>query len=99
MRERLADLGSEPEIVKSALTRDDIERYGLPPDFTKATDSRREAFVAKYGDVAVELDALPVGVLRDRLADEVSRRMDLEALEGTREAERADRGRLDELLG
>jgi hypothetical protein len=99
LRERLADLGSEPEIVKSALTRDDIERYGLPPDFTKATDSRREAFVAKYGDVAVELDALPVGVLRDRLADEVSRRMDLEALEGTREAERADRGRLDELLG
>jgi hypothetical protein len=59
LRERLADLGSEPEIVKSALTRDDIERYGLPPDFTKATDSRREAFVAKYGDVAVELDAYP----------------------------------------
>ncbi len=103
LRERLAhpDLpggGSEPEIVKCALTFEDIERYDLPPDFAKATDSRREAFVALYGDVAVELDALPVDVLRGRLIREVEARMDLDALAETRESQASDQGRLDELL-
>jgi hypothetical protein len=98
LRERLLALGSEPEIEKCALTFEDIERYHLPPDFTKATDTRSAAFVARYGDVAVELDALPAGVLRERIRSEVRRRMDLEALERTREAERADSQRLNELL-
>ncbi|MDP9479364.1 MAG: hypothetical protein M3R38_27435 [Actinomycetota bacterium] len=103
LRERLAhpDLpggDSLPEIVKCALTFEDIERYDLPPDFTKTTDSRRDAFVALYGDVAVELDALPVDVLRRRLIREVAARMDLDALAETRERQASDQGRLDELL-
>jgi hypothetical protein len=85
--------------VKCALAFEDIERYDLPPDFTKTTDTRRAAFVDRYGDVAVELDALPANVLRERITNEVTARMDLEALRGTREAERADTQRLDELLG
>ncbi len=104
LRERLADPdlpngGCEPEIIKCALTFEDIERYQLPPDFTKGTDSRRGAFVARYGDVAVELDALPGEVLRSRLVREVEARMDLEALERTREVERQDKERLAGLLG
>jgi hypothetical protein len=104
LRERLADPdlpngGCQPEITKYALTFDDIERYQLPPDFTKATDSRRDAFVARYGDVAVELDALPGEVLRGRLIREVEAHMDLKALQRTREAERRDKERLTELLG
>jgi hypothetical protein len=103
LRERLAhpDLpngGSEPEIVKCALTFRDISRYNLPPDFTKTTDSRRAAFVAQYGDVAVELDALPVNVLRERLIREVESRMDLEALEVTKEHQRHDNQRLERLI-
>ncbi len=98
LRERLQEHGSEPEIVKCALTFDDISRYDLPPDFTKDTDTRSAAFVARYGDVAVELDALPGRVLRERIEREVRERIDLEALERTRSTERADRERLDELL-
>lgn len=104
LRERLADPdlpsgGCEPEIIKCALTFEDIACYQLPPDFTKATDSRRGAFVARYGDVAVELDALPGDVLRSRLVREVEARMDLEALARTREAEQKDKERLAGLLG
>jgi len=66
-----------------------VAMHNLPPDFTKATDSRSPAFVARYGDVAVELDALPRNVLRERLTDEVERQMDPEALERTRAEERA----------
>ncbi len=91
--------GSFPGVIKCALTPADIETYNLPPDFTKATDTRQAAFVEKYGDVAVELDALPVAVLRDRIIREVETRMDLEALSHTRVAERADKQRLNELLG
>ncbi len=98
LRERLQEHGAEPEIVKCALTFEDISRYSLPPDFTKATDTRRAAFVARYGDVAVELDALPGRVLRERIEREVRERIDLEALERTRSTEQADRERLDELL-
>ena len=94
LRDRLAFFGCTPTIVKCALAEDDVRRYSLPPDFTKATDTRRAAFVAKYGDVAVELDALPLAVLRTRLVEEVEARMDLEALSAVREAERADSERL-----
>jgi hypothetical protein len=98
LRDRLAFLDCQPEVVKCALNADDVARYNLPPDFTKATDTRRAAFVARYGDVAVELDALPVDVLRARLLAEVESRMDLEALREVREAEERDRLRLSVLL-
>jgi hypothetical protein len=98
LRERLADLGSRPTLVKSALLFEDIERYRLPPDFTKATDTRRSAFVAKWGDVSVELDALPIEVLRERIATEVEDRMDLAALAATRRQEDNERRLLVEAL-
>ena len=98
LRDRLAFFDCEPEIIKCALTADDVTRYNLPPDFTKTTDTRRAAFVARYGDVAVELDALPVDVLRGRLVEEVEARMDLDALRDVREAEERDRVRFAALL-
>ena len=99
LRERLGELGSEPEIIKCALNPDDIERYNLPPALAKPTDTRRDAFVAKHGDVSVELDALPVTVLRDRIIAEVEARMDLDALAEVRAMEERDRQRLAAALG
>ena len=98
LTERLATFDCRPEIVKCALTADDVRRYELPPDFTKKTDSRRAKFVAKHGDIAVELDALPNQVLRDRLIEEVESRMDLEALAAVREKDAAERERLQTLV-
>jgi hypothetical protein len=99
LTDRLGELGSHPEMRKCALTRADVTRYNLPPDFTKTTDSRRDAFVAIHGDISVELDALPMDVLQDRLRAEVKAEMDLTALEEARAAEDADRERLRRLLG
>ena len=95
---RLASFGCKPRIIKCALTRADIKCYHLPPDFTKKSDTRRAAFVARHGDVAVELDALPVDVLRGRLVEEVERRMDLRALKRVRGLEARERQRLATLL-
>lgn len=98
LRERLAFFEACPEIVKCALTLDDVRRYNLPPDFTKTTDTRRAAFVAKWGDVSVELDALPIDALRGRLVGEVEARLDLAALAEVKAKERIDRVRLSESL-
>ncbi len=94
LQERFATLGVYPEIPKVALTPEDARR--LPGDVTKADDSRAAAFVAKYGDVAVELDALPVGELRGRIRTEVEALMNMEALAENDSIERRQRRELRE---
>lgn len=96
--DRLAQLGSYPAISKVALSMEDIDRYNLPPNFTKATDTRSAAHIARHGDVSVELDALPADVLRSRLTEEVERNMDLDALAAVRELEAVERVKLVEAL-
>lgn len=98
LEERLNFFGVFPDVIKCALTFEDITAYSLPPDFTKSTDTRRAGFVAKYGDVSVELDALPVEVLQQRIRDEVESRMDMGALEATRQTEASDITRLTAVL-
>ena len=95
---RLGFFQTSPEITKCALTLADVERYHLPPDFTKATDSRQAAFVLRWGDIAVELDALPVDVLESRLEYEVRQRLDLSALTTIRDLETTERRQMAELL-
>jgi hypothetical protein len=98
LEERLGHFDCYPEIVKCALRFDDVSRYNLPPDFTKRTDSRRAAFVAKYGDISVELDALPIDVLRARLVEEVETRIDIDALDSVRATEHTEREHLVTVL-
>jgi hypothetical protein len=63
-----------------------------------ATASRRAAFIAEHGDRCVELDALPVDVLRERIESEVQERMDLKALAVVKKQEKQERQRLVTLL-
>lgn len=99
LRERLAFFGCRPQIIKCALALKDVKEYNLPPALAKKTDTRRDAYVEKFGDVCVELDALPAAVLQSRLKIDVETRLDLEALEEVKQAERADKENLRELLG
>jgi hypothetical protein len=99
LEDRLEDRDCRPKVIKCALTRDDIRRYNLPPDFTKKTDTRAAAFIAEHGDLSVELDALPVDVLRARLKAEVEGRMDLKALAKVKKREDIDRVHLVKRLG
>lgn len=91
LRARLAELGCTPHVEKRALTAQDVKDYNLPPDFTKASDTRRNGFVEKFGDIAVELDALPADVLQTRLRNDVENLLDLEALAETKRQEEAER--------
>jgi hypothetical protein len=95
--ERFATLGVYPEIPKVALTHEDARR--LPGDVTKADDTRAAAFVAKYGDLAVELDALPVDELRRRIRQGVEEWMDMDALSENARIEREQRRKLRDGIG
>ncbi len=54
------------EVRRVALTAEQVERYELPAQDGKETDSRKGSFVERHGRlVQVELDALPPDVLRD----------------------------------
>lgn len=99
LEERLSFFDCHPEIVKCALTADDITRYNLPPDPAKRTDTRAAEFMAKHGDVSVELDALPGAVLRQRIRQEIETRLDLNALADVRRQEAQEKQRLLKLLG
>jgi hypothetical protein len=94
LQERFATLDVYPEIPKVALTPEDAR--GLPGDVTKADDSRAAAFVARYGNKAVELDALPVGELRRRIRTEVEALVNMEALSENDSIERRQRRELRE---
>jgi uncharacterized small protein (DUF1192 family) len=96
LQERLAMLGVYPEMPKVALTYEDAHR--LPGDVTKADDSRAAAFIAKWGDLAVELDALPVDELRTRIRTEVEALLDMEALAENTRIEREERRDLRERI-
>lgn len=98
LADRLAFFDCRPTMEKCALTYDDIRRYRLPPDFAKKTDSRAAAFIELHGDVSVELDALPIAVLRDRITNEVESRLDLDALKEIKRIEKNEQAKIVELL-
>lgn len=94
LRDSLNFFGSSPEIEKVALTMQDVRDYDLPPDFTKKTDTRSAKFVKHYGDIAVELDALPLPILQQKIRDSIENRLDMNAFGQTLIIEAQERKKL-----
>jgi hypothetical protein len=88
LQERLYDQNALVMVRKVALTPDDILRYQLPPNVTKVRDSRAAAHIAEYGDVSVELDALPPDVLHARVIEAVEDTLDMDAMRATWEEQK-----------
>lgn len=65
------------EVHKIALTREQVRRYRLPPMVPKRSDPRYRRYVERYGEEAVELDALHPAVLRDIIRRSILRYMDV----------------------
>ncbi len=98
LEKRLNELDCFPDIHKVALTKADVLQYDLPSDFTKATDTRSKKFIEQHGDMAVELDALPVNVLRSLIVQAVEPLVNLEALAVMKELERKEKDMLKALV-
>ncbi len=99
IRRRLReDFGADFDLRVIALTPEQIVQYGLPPAPAKKTDSRAAAFVAKHGDLSVELDALPPNVLQDLLQQHLSDLVDKSAFDHECSAEEAEQKQLAALM-
>lgn len=97
LKKRMAFLGCKPKIIKCALTLDDIQKHNLPSAMAKKKDTRSKKFIEQYGNLCVEIDALPINVLIDRIQFEVERHLDMDMLKKTRHVENTERMKLKKL--
>lgn len=73
IQESMRDVfGMHIQVERVALTKDQIDEYELPPQPAKRSDARYEDFVAKHGDMAVELDALDPELLEDMIEESIN---------------------------
>jgi hypothetical protein len=85
-------------INKIALTLKDVKQYKLPPAPTKATDSRSGKFVKMYGNFAVELEALPVRVLEQKIKRSIKNLLDLKQFQRDLKREKQETKKLKKLV-
>jgi hypothetical protein len=64
------------ELVRLALTMDQIQERNPPPNPAKTTDSRFEQYMEQYGNESWELDALPPEYLVELVEREIRDRID-----------------------
>lgn len=86
------DFGIEDvELVKAALTREQVERLQLPPGLkAKKGSSRRRRFVERHGEHVHELEAVEPEELQRILRETIEGVLDMDLFHGEQEAERHD---------
>ena len=88
-------VGCFDRIERIALSPEQVEKYELPPQPGKASDSRAAGFIARHGElVQVEVDALPPDVLRSLYQDAIDPLVDTSILNLVRQRESEERGEL-----
>lgn len=79
------------EVKRIALTMDQVEEYGPPPNPAKITDSRALDYIGRYGVSSWELDALEPSVLDALIQEHAAPLLDLDKLEDAKEREEKER--------
>jgi len=88
-------LSCSPDIVeKVALTKEQVEKFKLPPQPAKKKDPRYEKFSKEYGEYAVELDALKPSLLREIVRDAILKYLDVDAFLKDQETEKKEKEKL-----
>ena len=87
------------EFKRVALLREDIFEYRLPnnPDALKKTDTRAQKHLEMYGELAVELDALPPSILEERIREAIGAELDLNAFVAEQEIHARELDKLNHL--
>jgi hypothetical protein len=90
---RLVQYDGRVGIIRLALVTEDIKNEDLPSfdASTKTGDPRYRWYVERYGSRCWELDALSPNILRQRLADAIHDRIDLQSWDRSNVAEAAER--------
>ena len=71
--ERMVMFGvQELDVIKVALTKEQIRRYNPPPNPAKVTDPRAKKYIAEHGKQSWEVDALPPEVLNQLMEQKMA---------------------------
>lgn len=97
IRDRLVIFGANAEVIKVALTMEQINQYNPPPNPAKMTDPRSNGYVAEHGSSSWELDALPPNVLVQLLRDSILEYLDMDKYNFVKETEEEEKTKLTEL--
>jgi len=68
----------EVEVVKVALTLEQVQQYNLPPNPAKMSDPRANGYVAEHGNSSWELDALSPDVLVNLMTNAIEEYIDMD---------------------
>ena len=92
-------LGDQVQGIRVALTKGQVAQFRLPtsPDAIKKRDTRAKKFVQEFGDVAVELDALPPLTLEQLIREAIENNLDMSKFEAESVREEEERNRLETL--
>lgn len=96
IEDRLIEFGCEIKVIPIALTMDQVKQYNPPPNPAKITDSRAKNYIAKYGRVSWEVDALPPDVMIDLVNSKIKEHVDEEKMELVKKQEKEDMKQLEE---
>jgi hypothetical protein len=74
---------------RHALNPEQVAAYSLPrnPDAFKPTDTRAKKYLTRFGNLAVELDALPPAILEGLVKRAIEENLDLSKFEAERQRE------------
>jgi hypothetical protein len=81
-------------VQKIALNMDQIRRYRPPPNPAKLSDSRAQAYIAKFGTSSWEVDALPPEVLAKLIRKTLEEVVDREKMDAVIQKEETDKAKL-----
>ncbi|HUT13528.1 MAG TPA: hypothetical protein VMY42_23775 [Thermoguttaceae bacterium] len=92
-------LGEHVVPVRCALTPEQVEEFDLPhnPDALKPTDTRARAYVEQFGELAVELDALPPATLQALVKSSIEAELDMIRFQKEQARETTEIGDLEEM--
>jgi len=87
------------EFKRIGLNPGHVTQYNLPVDPTaaKVTDPRYPKYVQKYGNLAVELDALHPAILKDMIRQSIEAEIDMDLFVEQEDQEYEDEYKLDEI--
>lgn len=95
---RLRIFGADVRVRKVALTMNQVEEYGPPPNPAKMTDSRASSYVDKHGNESWEVDAIPPEELARIIRSSLDALVDKPKMERVKRREEQDKKRLREAV-
>ncbi len=91
--------GADVEVRRIALNMDQVDQYSPPPNPAKVGDSRAADYIARFGRISWELDALEPKVLDDLITGEIDGLIDWDVWEEVKKEETERREILKALYG